>query len=336
MDGAEVYGMTQRVWLKGLAGVAALLLSSWGGAQVVGSVNGCAAAARAFYSDAGVAFARRDVRLAGPSQAELSQGISFSTTTNLQKLAELGVVAANWEQQFPHDAAPTLSTVVFLVRQGDPRAVRDWSDLVRQDVGVVIANPKSCNNGRYAYMGAWGSVRENGGSDAQAADFVGTLYRQAAVVAKVEREAVNAFARAGMGDVLVAFESDVPAIEQVAGGALEVVYPSVSVAAENTVAMAAHVAGTALPGVTRAWLEYLYTDEAQEIAARHHLRPRSAAVLARHADPFKPIEMFGVAKYFGSLERAQKLHFANGGEFDRIYRLTPAQLAAGEQVRAAF
>lgn len=328
--------MAQKAWFKGLVGVAALVLSGWGSAQVVGSVNGSAAAARAFYSDAGAAFARRDVRLAGSSRAELSQVISFSTTTSLQKLADLGVIAANWEQQFPHAAAPTLSTVVFLVRRGNPRAVRDWSDLVRQDVGVVVANPKSCNNGRYAYMGAWGSVRESGGTEAQAADFVRTLYRQATVVAKVEREAVNAFVKAGMGDVLVAFESDVPVVQQLAGDALEVVYPPVSVAAENAVAMAAHVAGSAPQGVTRAWLEYLYTDEAQEIAARHHLRPRSAAVLARHVDQFKPIEMFGVAKYFGSLDRAQKLHFADGGEFDRIYRPTPAQLAAREQVRAAF
>lgn len=329
--------MVRTVWLKGWMGAAALMLGSWSGAQVVGSVNGSATAARAFYSDAGAAFVRQELHGERASRAVLSQAVSFSTTTSLQKLAELGVVAADWEQQFPHDAAPTVSTVVFLVRRGNPLAVRDWSDLAREDVGVVLSNPKSCNNGRYAYMGAWGSVRERGGSDAQAADFVGAVYRRARVVAKAEREAVSVFAKEGVGDVLVAFESDIPAIRQAAGdAALDVVYPPVSIAAENAVAVAAHPPGAAHTEVARAWLDYLYTDEAQELAAQHYLRPRSAAVLARHADRFKPVDTFGVAKYFGSLDLAQKVHFADGGEFDRIYRSTPARLAARTQAREAF
>lgn len=321
--------MAQTVWFKAWVGAAALAFGAISGAQVVGSVNGSAIAARAFYHDAGAAFVRHVARQEGASRTALTQAVSFSTTTDLHKLAEIGVVAADWAQQLPHDAAPTVSTVVFLVRRGNPHAVRDWSDLARQDVGVVIANPKSCNNGRYAYMGAWGSVRENGGSDAQAADFVGTLYRHAKLVAKAQREAVGAFAKAGVGDVLVAFEADIPAILHAAGGvALEVVYPPVSVEAENAVAVSTSAAEAGLPKVTRAWLDYLYTDEAQELAARHYLRPRSAAVLARHADQFKPVELFSVAKYFGSLEQAQQVHFADGGRFDQLYQPSRAQLAA--------
>lgn len=325
--------MVQTVWFKALAGAAALLLCSVSGAQVVGSVNGSATVARSFYRDAGAAFARHEAA----SRGDVSQAIAFSTTTSLQKLAELGVVAADWNRQLPHDAAPTLSTVVFVVRQGNPRAVRDWSDLVRPDVGVVLANPKSCNNGRYAYMGAWGSVLESGATQAQAANFVGTLYRQAKVVAKAEREAVRAFTKAGVGDVLLAFEADIPAIRQAAGAsAVQVVYPTVSVAAENAVALAPSASATARPAISKAYLDYLYTDEAQEIAARHYLRPTSAAVLAAHADQFKPVELFSVAKYFGSLELAQKVHFSNGGWFDHIYQPSHAQLAAAAQTRAAF
>lgn len=322
--------MAQTKWFKVLAGAVALMAGSWCSAQVVGSVNGPAAAAQAFYRDAGAAFVRHAAQQSSASGTALAQAVSFSTTTDLQKLAELGVVAADWQQRLPQDAAPTLSTVVFLVRHGNPRAVHDWSDLVRPDVGVVVSNPKNCNNGRYAYMGAWGSVRANGGTDVQAADFVGALYGHARFVAKAQREAVSAFAAEGVGDVLVAFESDIPAIGQAAGGAaLDVVYPSVSVAAENAVAQALHASSAARPGVTRTWLHYLYSDEAQEIAARHYLRPRSAAVLARHADQFKPVELFSVARYFGSLELAQKVHFANGGRFDQLYHPKAAQLAVG-------
>ena len=327
--------MAQTVWFKGVVGAAALMLGGWSGAQVVGSVNGPAAAARAFYSDAGAAFVQHALHQEGASRAALHEAVSFSTTTDLQKLAELGVVAADWERQLPLDAAPTVSPVVFLVRHGNPRAVRNWSDLVRPDVDVVLSNPKSSNNGRYAYMGAWGSVRESGATQAQAADFVGALYRHARFVAQAEREAVGAFAKEGVGDVLVAFESDIPAVRQAAGGAaLDVVYPPVSVAAENAVAVAARAAGAAQPGVIRAYLDYLYTDEAQELAAQHYLRPRSAAVLARHADQFKPVQMFSVAKYFGSLDLAQKVHFSEGGRFDQIYQPSRAQLAARAQTQA--
>lgn len=338
--------MAQVVWFKSFLAVAALAVGSFAQAQAVGSFNGSAEAARAFYEDTSAAFAQHYQQTAGVQPqvrrtvadtrgVERGGVVAFNTTTDVQVLADLGVVAGDWAQQFPHDAAPTMSTVLFVVREGNPRNVRDWSDLIRPDVRVVIANPKTCNNGRYAYLGAWGSVREGGGTDVQAAEFVGELYRHAHVVAKSERDAVAAFVQRGEGDVLIAFESDVAALRQAAGaGKVAVVYPSVSVLAENPVALVGSATeGDA--GVAKAYLDYLYTDEAQEIAAQHAIRPRSPAVLARHADRFKPIPLFTVARHFGSLRLAQKVHFSEGGWFDQLYqRPQPGALAAVERDRS--
>lgn len=319
---------------KGVVGLAALVFAGWSGAQVVGAVNGQASVARDFHAAAGAVFVQHVAAQGGGASPVSADAVAFSSTTDVQKLAELGVVAADWAGQHPRHSAPTVSTVVFLVRKGNPQAVRGWSDLVRSDVGVVVADPRSCNNGRYAYMGAWGSVRENGGTDAQAADFVQTLFRRAKVVAKAERVAVKAFVQEGVGDVLLAFESDVPAMLASAGGAeLEVVTPSVSIAVENV--LAAQTQGQASSNVAGAYLDWLYTDEAQELAAQHHLRPRSAAVLARHAQQLQPVALFGVDKYFGSLALAQKLHFSEGGRFDRMLHPDAARLAGNGQQQAA-
>lgn len=319
--------MAQVVWLQSFVAAAALTLGALAQAQAVGSLNGSASLARAFYEDTGVAFAQHHPRTGGV--------VAFNSTTDVQALADLGVVAQDWAQQFPEGAAPTTSTVLFIVRAGNPKNVHDWSDLVRDGVHVVLANPRTCNNGRYAYLGAWGSVREAGGTDASAAQFVGDLYRHAALVAASEREAVAAFAQRGEGDVLVAFESDAVALQQSLGeGDVALVYPKVSVVAENPVAVVQRGVPPEQLDRARAYLGYLYSDEAQEIAARHAIRPRSVAVLARHADRFGSLELFPVSKYFGSLQLAQKVHFSDGGLFDQLYREDPARLTAATHGRA--
>ncbi|QEA11943.1 sulfate ABC transporter substrate-binding protein [Comamonas flocculans] len=326
--------MQGRTWLKGLAGAAILWSSALAGAQVVGSINGSAAGVLAFHQDSRSAFLRHQVGQGGAERALVSRALAFSTTTDLQRLAELGVVAPDWAQQLPHHAAPTISPVVFIVREGNPRGVHEWADLVRRDVALVLSNPKHCNTGRYAYFGAWGSVLDAGGSAAQAEDFVAALFGRAQLVARSEREAVGAFAAGGAGDVLVAFESEIPAIRARAGAqALQVVYPSVSVAAENAVASSSNNAETGR--LAKDYLDYLYSDEAQEIAARHYLRPRSAAVLARHADRYQALRLFSVQQYFGSLERASQEHFADGGRFDQLYAPRSEQWAARAKERAA-
>lgn len=248
--------------------------------------------------------------------------VTFNTTTDVQFLADNGVVAKDWASQFPHSAAPTASTMLFLVRNGNPKNIQDWSDLIRPDVKVVVVNPKTGGNGRYAYLGAWGSVREKGGSDADAADFIAKLYKNVPVLAKGGRDATATFLQRNVGDVLITFESEVVSVEREFGkGKVDAVYPSASIIAENPVAVVQRTVAKRGSGeLAKAYLDYLYSDEAQEIAAKHAIRPRSEAVLKKHQDQFKPIQQFAVSKYFGSLGEAQKVHFNDGGQFDKLYQ----------------
>ena len=249
--------------------------------------------------------------------------VTFNTTTDVQFLADNGVVAKDWATQFPHAAPPTTSTMLFLVRNGNPKNIKDWDDLIRPDVKVIVVNPKTGGNGRYAYLGAWGSVREKGGTDAQAAEFVGKLYKNVPVLAKGGRDATATFLQRNIGDVLITFESEVVSVEREFGkGKVDSVYPSTSISTENPVAIVQRTAAKkGSSALAKTYLDYLYSDEAQEIAAKHALRPRSEAILAKHQDQFKPIAQFAVSKYFGSLAEAQKVHFNDGGQFDKLYQV---------------
>ena len=332
--------MTTQAKLKTLFAALALTASTAASAQAPALLNVSYDVAREFYKDYNQAFIAHykktkgvDIKVDqahGGSSAQaraVNDGlaadvVTFNTTTDVQFLADNGVVAKDWAKRFPHDASPTTSTMLFLVRQGNPKAIRDWSDLTRPDVKVIVVNPKTGGNGRYAYLGAWGSVREKGGSDAQAADFVARLYKNVPVLAKGGRDATATFLQRNQGDVLITFESEVVSIDREFGaGKVDAVYPSVSIVAENPVAVVERtVAKKGTAELAKAYLDYLYSDEAQEIAARHAIRPRSEAVLKRHADLFKPIQQFTVAKYFGSLSEAQKVHFNDGGQFDKLYQ----------------
>ena len=249
--------------------------------------------------------------------------VTFNTTTDVQFLADNGVVAKDWATQFPHAASPTTSTMLFLVRNGNPKNIKDWDDLIRPDVKVIVVNPKTGGNGRYAYLGAWGSVREKGGTDAQAAEFVGKLYKNVPVLAKGGRDATATFLQRNIGDVLITFESEVVSVEREFGkGKVDSVYPSTSISTENPVAIVQRTAAKkGSSALAKTYLDYLYSDEAQEIAAKHALRPRSEAILAKHQDQFKPIAQFAVSKYFGSLAEAQKVHYNDGGQFDKLYQV---------------
>ena len=320
--------------------LASLALAAAGGAMAQNQLlNVSYDVAREFYKDYNTAFAAHykktkgvDVKIDqshGGSSAQaraVNDGlaadvVTFNTTTDVQFLADNGVVAKDWTKKFPDDASPTTSTMLFLVRHGNPKNIKDWSDLVRPDVKVVVVNPKTGGNGRYAYLAAWGSVREAGGSDAQAADFVGKLYKNVPVLGKGGRDATATFLQRNIGDVLITFESEVVSVEREFGkGKVDAVYPSVSIVAENPVAVVERtVAKKGTAQLAHDYLAWLYSDEAQEIAARHAIRPRSEAVLKRHADVFKPVKQFTVAKYFGSLTEAQKVHFNDGGQFDKLY-----------------
>ena len=247
--------------------------------------------------------------------------VTFNTTTDIEFLAGNNIVAKDWAKRFPNDASPTTSTMLFLVRNGNPKGINDWDDLVKPGVQVVVVNPKTGGNGRYAYLAAWGYVRENGGTDAQAAEFVKKLYANVPVLGKGGRDATSIFLQRNTGDVLITFESEVISVEREFGkGKVDAIHPSTSIVAENPVAVVERtVAKKGTAEAAKAYLNFLYTDEAQEIAAQHALRPRSQAVLKKHADLFKPIKQYTVAKYFGSLGEAQKVHFNDGGQFDKLY-----------------
>ena len=247
--------------------------------------------------------------------------VTMNTTTDIDFLADKGVVAKDWRSKFPNGASPTTSTMLFLVRNGNPKNIKDWDDLIRPDVKVVVVNPKTGGNGRLAYLAAWGQVRAKGGTDAQAAEFVSKLYKNVPALARGGRDATGMFLQRNLGDVLVTFESEVVSVENEFGkGKVDAIHPSASIVAENPVAVVERtVAKKGTAAEAKAYLDYLYSPEGQEIAAKHNIRPRNEAILKKHADVFKPIKLFTVDQYFGSLAEAQKVHFNDGGQFDKLY-----------------
>jgi sulfate transport system substrate-binding protein len=328
--------MTSRI--KTILG--ALVLAASGAASAQTSLlNVSYDVAREFYKDYNAAFVAnykkttgKDVKIdqshAGSSaQARaVADGleadvVTMNTTTDIEFLANAGVVAKDWAKRFPYNAAPTTSTMLFLTRNGNPKGIKDWDDLIKPGVQVVIVNPKTGGNGRYAYLAAWGYVKKKGGTDAQAAEFVGKLFKNVPILARGGRDATTAFLQRNIGDVLVTFESEVVSIDREFGaGKVDAVYPSISILAENPVAVVERtVAKKGTGELAKAYLDYLYSDEAQEIAAKHALRPRSEAVLKKFASTFKPVQLFTVQELFGSLSEAQKVHFNDGGQFDKLY-----------------
>jgi sulfate transport system substrate-binding protein len=247
--------------------------------------------------------------------------VTMNTTTDVDFLAEKGVVAKDWTKRFPNGAVPTTSTMLFLVRNGNPKNIKDWDDLIQPGIQVVVVNPKTGGNGRMAYLAAWGYAKKKGASDAQAAEFVGKLYKNVPVLAKGGRDATTIFLQRNIGDVLVTFESEVVSVDNEFGaGKVDAIHPSISIVAENPVAVVERtVAKKGTADLAKAYLNYLYSDEAQEIAAKHALRPRNPAILKKYANTFKPIQLFTVQELFGSLAEAQKVHFNDGGQFDKLY-----------------
>lgn len=323
--------------LKHALAVLAVVAGSTAGAQTL--LNVSYDVAREFYKDYNAAFVAhikkttgKDVKVdqshAGSSaQARaVNDGleadvVTMNTTTDVDFLAEKGIVAKDWTKRFPNNAAPTTSTMLFLVRNGNPKGIKDWDDLVKPGTQVIVVNPKTGGNGRMAYLAAWSYVRKKGGSDADAAEFVKKLYANVPVLARGGRDATAVFLQRNIGDVLVTFESEVVSVDREFGtGKVDAIHPSVSIIAENPVAVVERtVAKKGTGELAKAYLDYLYSEEGQEIAAKHAIRPRSPTVLKKYAQVFKPLTLVPVSEYFGSLGEAQKVHFNDGGQFDKIY-----------------
>jgi sulfate transport system substrate-binding protein len=232
------------------------------------------------------------------------------------------LVPQDWQKRLPDNSAPYTSTIVFLVRKGNPKGIKDWDDLVKPGVAAVPANPKTSGGARWTYLAAYGqALKRHNGDEATARDFVAKLYRNAPVLDSGARGATTTFVQREIGDVLVGWENEAfLALKEFGEGKFEIVVPSISILAEPTVAVVDKVAkkkGT--EEVAKAYLEHLYSEEGQEIIARHFYRPRNPAVAAKYAKTFPKVELFTVDDVFGGWAKAQKTHFADGGVFDQIY-----------------
>ncbi|WP_068639182.1 sulfate ABC transporter substrate-binding protein [Thauera butanivorans] len=247
--------------------------------------------------------------------------VTMNQSPDIDILVERGgLVAADWRQRLPHEATPYTTTSVFLVRKGNPKNIKDWDDLARDGLQVIVPNPKTSGNGRYTYLAAWGYALDKTGSEAGAREFVGKLFANVPVLDGGGRGATTTFTQRDVGDVLVTFENEAILIARELGdNKFDVVYPSISIDASAPVAVVKSVTekrGTAK--AAEAYLEFLFSPEGQAIIAKHNFRPRDAAVLAQNADKFPPIRTFTVDEKLGGWPAVQKTHFADGGIYDQI------------------
>jgi sulfate transport system substrate-binding protein len=249
--------------------------------------------------------------------------VTLALAYDVDALAEkAGLLPKDWQKRLPDDSSPYTSTIVFLVRKGNPKNIKDWDDLARTGVSVVTPNPKTSGGARWNYLAAWGyALRKWNKDEAKARDFVTAIYKNVPVLDSGARGATVTFVERGIGDVAISWENEAfLAVNQLGVGKFEIVVPSVSILAEPPVAVVDKVAdrrGTRK--VAEAYLRYLYSEEGQEIAARHYYRPRLPSVAAKYAAQFPKVDLFTVEEVFGGWQKAQKTHFADGGLFDKIY-----------------
>lgn len=248
--------------------------------------------------------------------------VTMNGVPDVDQLAKAKLIPKDWAARLPNQSVPYTSTILFIVRKGNPKGIKDWSDLVRPGVQVVIPNPKTSGNGRYSYLGAWiYALKQPGGSEASAREFVQKLFANVPVLDTGGRGATTTFAQRGIGDVLLTFENEVAlTVKELGPDTLEAVVPTSSILAENPVVWVDTVVKkkNSAPAA-KAYLELLYSPAAQELAAKHYFRPIDATVLAKYADRFPNIPLHSVPEIFGSWEKAQHTHFSEGGVFDQIY-----------------
>lgn len=246
--------------------------------------------------------------------------VTLALWTDTDAIHKKGLLKEDWDQSFPHGSSPYLSTIVFVVRKGNPKKIADWNDLIQPGVAVITPNPKTSGNGKLAFLAAWGSVLKSGGDESAARQFVTTLYRQVPVLDTGARGATTTFAQKGIGDVHLTWENEAHLEVAESAGELEIVYPKQSILAEPPVAVVdSNVDRRGTRKVAEAYLQFLYTPAGQEIIARHHYRPRNPEVLARHQASFPEIQLFPITDLVASWDEAQGKFFGDGGVFDVIY-----------------
>jgi sulfate transport system substrate-binding protein len=298
-------------------------------------------ATRELYDDVNAAFARtwkettgQDVTIkqshggSGKQARAVNDGLPADVVTlalafDIDALVPAGMIPAGWQARLPHNSAPYTSTIVFLVRKGNPRGIKDWDDLAREGVAVITPNPKTSGGARWNYLAAWGyELQRSGGDEAKAKDLVSRIFKNVPVLDSGARGSTTTFVERGIGDVLLAWENEaLLAIHQLGKDRFEIVAPSVSILAEPPVALIDKVVdkrGTR--AVAQAYLEFLYTDEGQRLAAKHYYRPRLPAILAEAKQTFPEMKLITIDEALGGWAKAQEKHFADGGVFDQIYQ----------------
>ncbi|MDQ1813512.1 sulfate ABC transporter substrate-binding protein [Massilia sp. CCM 9210] len=248
--------------------------------------------------------------------------VTLALAYDIDAIAERGSVSPQWQKRLQHNSAPYTSTIVFLVRKGNPKGIKDWNDLVKPGIAVITPNPKTSGGARWNHLAAWGyALRQPGATEATAKEFIGKLYKNVPVLDSGARGATTTFVERGIGDVLIAWENEaLLAIRELGPDKVDIVAPSLSILAEPPVSVVDKVVdkrGTRK--VAQAYLQFLYTDEGQEIAARNYYRPVVPKIAAKYAAQFPKVKLFTIDDVAGGWTRAQKAHFADGGVFDQIY-----------------
>ena len=297
---------------------------------------------REFYQEYNTAFSRFWQQKAGkPAVVRQSHGgsgkqarsvidgleadvVTLALAYDIQEISERGkLLPDNWQSRLPNNSSPYTSTIVFLVRKGNPRGIKDWPDLIKPGTVVVTPSPKTSGGARWNYLAAWGyALKQNGGNEGAARDFVSQLYRNVPVLDSGARGATITFVKHGIGHVLIAWENEaLLAINEMGKDNFELVVPSTSILAEPPVAIVdKNVDKHGTRALAEEYVKYLYSDEGQEIAARRYYRPRNPAIFAKYASRFPTLKLFTVDDTFGGWNKAQKTHFADGAIFDQIYQ----------------
>ncbi|MEQ1310418.1 sulfate ABC transporter substrate-binding protein [Acinetobacter sp. XH1639] len=248
--------------------------------------------------------------------------VTLALANDIDEIANAGLIRKDWQKQFKNNSAPYTSTVVFLVRKGNPKNIRDWNDLTKEGVEIITPNPKTGGAPRWIYLSAWGyALKQPGGNETKARDLVKKLYQNVKVLDSGARGSLTTFAERGIGDVLLSWENEALLATQGLGkDKYDIVYPSISILAEPSVAIVDKtVDKDGNRNLARGYLNFLYSPLGQELAAKHYFRPRNPQVAAKYAKQFPKIKLFSINDVFGGWAKAQKTHFVNGAIFDQIY-----------------
>ena len=248
--------------------------------------------------------------------------VTLALANDIEEIVKSGQIQSGWQKEFPHNSAPYTSTIVFMVRKGNPKHIKDWSDLTKPGVQIITPNPKTGGLPRWVYLSAWGyALKQPGGTDAKAKDFVGKMYHNVKVMDSAARASVTTFAERGIGDVLLTWENEALVTQKSIGkNKFDIIYPSMSILTEPSVAIVdKNIKKDGNKWLAKGYINYLYSPLGQEMAAKYFYRPRNPEVLAKYSAQFPKIKTFTIDEVFGGWAQAQKTHFVNGATFDQIY-----------------